>query len=270
MSTEEERKILGDLKEKGYSLEVDVVDWLIENGWNVFPQHVYFDERSKKVRTIDVVAYYFDKRLKIWELPILMVECKTSKNPWVFYSTPYFLQQVQAPEKGFNVLSLSAIGSTLLHLLHPYVNWTEFPESVPFPEQTLKLIYEIHYFNKDLPRAHSCHVAFRKKKDSPDDFQKAIYQIRGAYLQLSKEIPKTPIFPVIVLKGKMFEYKKENQLEQLQPRNHILYSSFWLFPKEFDPTKRSFPPSVIDIVESTYFLKFLEILRRDFKIPADI
>ena len=59
MSTDEERRILDDIKKTGYPFEIDVARVLMEKGWAVFPQWVYPDRRTKKIRTIDMLAMPF-------------------------------------------------------------------------------------------------------------------------------------------------------------------------------------------------------------------
>lgn len=89
MSTEEERRILDDIKKTGYPLEVDVARLLMEKGWGVFPQWVYSDERTKKIRTIDMLVMPFVteptillNQSNIYRWPIIILECKKSKKPW--------------------------------------------------------------------------------------------------------------------------------------------------------------------------------------------
>lgn len=262
MSTEEERNILDDMEKTGFPLEVDVTNWLMEKGWSVFPQYTYFDEHTKKIRAIDVLAFYLRKGLRLTDSPRLIVECKKSEKPWIFHCTRRFQDLAQPSQKGMDVLAFTSISYTLLSLFQLH---TEINESLIEP--IIARAAKIHFFNRDLPRAYSCHVAFRGQKNySPDDFHKAIYQIRGTCLHLAKGVPKWPILATIVLRGKLFEYTRGSTREELKPRKHILFSTLGLIPQgEVEPSQYSFPPAIIDVVTDTYFSDYLKLLEKDFE-----
>lgn len=272
MSTDEERKILEDIKKTGYPLEVDVANWLIEKGWSVFPQYPYFDKQAKKIRAIDMVASHYGWAIMSGGLPRLIVECKKSEKPWIFYSVrPMHLE---VPEKakfvGFNELLLVSKAMRAFSLFQPYIDLKENQIGVRELTELIEKMRKLHFFREDLPIAHSCHVAFRKKKeDVPDDFQEAIYQLRGAYLEIAESPLRGPIFIAIVLRGKLFEFKKKNASIKLLPRDHILFSTM-IMSHEGQELRDLIPPTIIDIVIDTYFLKYLDLLKNDMEICKEI
>jgi hypothetical protein len=269
MSSGEESKILEYIKKMGFDFEIHVMSLLKDKGWSVYPEYLYFDKQTKKVRTIDIVADYFYEKFEFKKTPRLIVECKKSEKPWVFFSTHPFEDFTSLPRRGVDELFFTSIGSTFFSLVQPYIDLTELPS---LPKEISDHIVETHFFDRNLPNAHSCHVVFRehRKEDSPDDFQKAIYQIRGAFPQISEGLPRRTILPVIVLKGKMFEYIKKGEQERLEPRNHILFSTSMLFPEEFEPSKDTFPPHIIDVVRDTHFPCYLQLLEKDLEILRQI
>jgi hypothetical protein len=274
---EEEQKILDKIHKTGYPLEVDVLDWLLQEGWSVFPEYIYLDKKEKKIRTIDIVAHLFLKEAKLWELPILIVECKTSDRdkPWIFYSTKGSLKTFleKFPKEGLNLLYLSSFSTIALHLVQRFINWEEptQEESLSALSKISGLYQNVHLFDVNLSRAYSCHVLRKSmKKGEPDDFQRALYQIRGAFLRISEVHPKTPVFPIIVLKGNMYEYIKTGENEELKPSNHILYSSLFLQEPDFEPTRHSFPPTIIEVVKDTYFSQYLKLLKKDLEYLASL
>lgn len=266
MSTDEERKILDDIKKSGYPLEIDVTHWLIENGWSVFPQYTYLDAETKKIRTIDALVIYLPGGSYFESFPRLIVECKTSNKPWVFYTRPSLaLDVAQFGKKGFDFLTWTTIPLTMISLFQQYVDWKppKIPHVANWPKAIKELMGHLHFF-QDLPRAHSCYVAFQSKEDdAPSSFQRAVYQIRGATHYLSEESPKWPLLATIVLRGKLFEYCRDGSNLRIKPVDHILYSTYELIEeREF----YQYPaPTIIDVVKDDYFTNYLAVLKKDYE-----
>lgn len=277
MSSEKEKRILKDIEKSGYPLEVDVIEQFMKKYWSVFPQYPYFDKQKERMRAIDMVAYY-PAEMRAFFLPMLIVECKKSEKPWIFYSVPvYHLrnlekhQQLMYGNVGLNIQFISTKFIGIFSLLPPGI---DFEKHQTLISEMFKEIQELHFFNPDLSTAYSCHVAFKKKReDSPDDFQEALYQIKGAYLQLGKDVGKIPIFTTIVLRGDLYEYKKKSSGPKLENRNHILFTTFLLasgLPEEAKSSKYPFPPVFIDVVKDTYFADYLRLLEKDLAIMRKI
>jgi hypothetical protein len=184
MSTEEERNILQDMEKKGFTLEVDVLRSLMERNWNCLPQFPYVDQQTKKIRTIDAIASpYFGAIVD--EKPKLILECKTSIKPWVFF-TPNALRMV-TDVKGNKkqVRNESLVYSKIFMLLSLAKKHSQYESTTninEIPEGLLDELGKTHFFKNELPFACSCHVAFRSnKEDAIDDFREAVCQTNGAY-----------------------------------------------------------------------------------------
>lgn len=263
MSTNEERRILDDIKKTGYPLEVDVARWLMEKGWSIFPQYAYTDKRTAKIRSIDMLALIFKEPLRFFEgktslkFPILAVECKKSEKPWVFFTTPY---SALSQTTGIDVSLLTSIIITSASLLKLYIE-----KNKPLSNNIIEQIQKIHFFDTNLPRAYTCYIPFRNgKEDSPNDFQKAIYQVRGACLQVASQYPITPVFATVVFRGKLFEYKID---ERVIPTKHLLYTTMQMLPESSETSRKNYiPPIMIDIVADKFFSNYLELIKKDFEV----
>lgn len=101
MSEEEAERILEDMEEQGFPLEVRTSEILKDHEWEVTNQAAYSDIESKKHRTVDIVAeknvLYEPKELgfDLW----LLIECKRSIKPWVFYCSDFDLDSEEIRRK---------------------------------------------------------------------------------------------------------------------------------------------------------------------------
>jgi hypothetical protein len=275
MSTEAERKILESIDASGYPLEVDTANQLIDKGWSVLPQYVYIDVTTKKIRTIDILAYFVTKELNYTRFPRLVVECKTTRpdnpKPWAFHSTynPIETLQKMPSGKGIDLLTLSAIPTTIVSLLQRHIDYNNI-ESSGIPQEAVNLIDQSHFFDKNIPRAYSCHVAFsNQEEDEPNIFRKAVCQIGSVCFDLAKSFPRWPILATIVYNGGLYEYRRGLKPE-LKPCNHVLYMTLELISEDLELPEHSIPPLMIDVVADTYFPQYLQILKKDFEILTRI
>lgn len=89
MANEEIKKILNDMDEQGFPLEVKTSEILQAHNWEITNQASYIDIESRKNRTLDIIAEknVFLKQstlaFDIW----LFIECKKVSKPWVFYTS---------------------------------------------------------------------------------------------------------------------------------------------------------------------------------------
>jgi hypothetical protein len=238
----EKRKILEDIEKTGYPLEVDASTWLIEDGWSVHPEWPYFDKQTGKLRAIDVLADYVLKGLEDYVTPLLLVECKTSKNSWVFYSL--------YPEAGRNrVIGWDDLRSlSISHMMNHLLQLDGKVARIGMHDE-MELLDKVHFFDSKLPRPFSCHVVRKgSREDEPDDFHRAILELRGAYLDLER-FPGKPIIMAIVLRGKMFELWRRRDGSKLIPRHHVMFQTLSMMSEE----TRLYPPVVVDVVTDTHF-----------------
>jgi hypothetical protein len=284
--SDKEETILKDVEESGYPLEVDVANWLIEKGWSPIPQYVYTDEKTKKMRTIDFVAYYFTKSISdVANFPQLVIECKTTRREkqgaWVFHFTinpveglkevvrSLSLVQNQTEMRGIGIdlFTFVSMSGTFASLIQQHLDLENLEKSYASltSDKVFDLIFKSHFFDANLPRAYSCHVVRQKDEDSPNIFRKAVYQVKGACTYLAKSYPKWPIMATIVYNGDLYGYKRGLKPE-LTPYKHVLYSTPELIPEDLTFPQNSMPPFVIDVVKDTYFTEYLELLKKDFEI----
>ena len=255
MTTPEEKKILENIEKTGYPLEIDVSTWLIEDGWKAYPEWSYFDKQTGAMRAIDIVADYVLKGFEEYVTPLLLVECKTSKNPWVFYSIYAYSDEKKVV--GWDDLRQTAMGHEVNHLLQ--LDGKAVSYSL---DDMVQLFKNVHLFSSRLPHSFSCHVVREKARENePDDFHRAILELRGAYLDLER-FPGKPIFMVIVLRGKMFELWRRQGVSKLIPRSHVMFQTLAMMSEE----TRLYPPTIVDVVTDTYFQDYLKIIKEDFKV----
>jgi hypothetical protein len=272
-----EDRILDEIRTTGYPLELDVADWLISNGWHIFPNYLYEDVETQKLRTVDIAANYPLARAS--KLAHLVLECKTSSKgkPWIFLLTHSIVEEqlsLRDKKGSFLVPSIVSIGGILVSLFQSYVDFEggvgKSMESESLLQNLLEKANRTHFFDNDLPRAHSCYVAFRKgrdKEDVPDDFVKAVHQINGACAELIEMPFRSPVLATIVFRGDMFGLRKSGNEMKLFPINHALYlNQYFLKVDASQLPKHSIPPPIIDVVKDTYFEEYLGLLRCDLEI----
>jgi len=88
-------KIRKEVGKTGFPLELRIADFLNSRSYHVAHSIYYIDEDEKKSREVDLrVLKNFEiheinnKKVKAWVRHCFCIECKKSKNPWVFLSSP--------------------------------------------------------------------------------------------------------------------------------------------------------------------------------------
>ena len=101
MSEEEIKNILKDIEEQGFPLEVKTSEVLETHDWKVTNQVAYLDSEEKKYRTVDIVAEknILLKPPKLRFDVYLVIECKKSSEPWVFYASDFDLNKPEIKSK---------------------------------------------------------------------------------------------------------------------------------------------------------------------------
>ena len=90
MSEDERKRILKDIETQGFPLEVKTSKFLKTYGWGVINQLAYMDYEEQKFRTVDISALkLLMQNRKIGINLKLIVECKKTTKPWVFYTSNY-------------------------------------------------------------------------------------------------------------------------------------------------------------------------------------
>lgn len=264
------------IRESGYPLEVEIINQLLKERWAVQPQYTYIDKQTGSIRSIDILVTCFLPEMKIHEMPRIAMECKKSEKAWIFYCVDTISRNpTELGKTGINLLDIAALGTTSISLFTPFLEYNALEGEYEFSQLTdlsmLQEIAQVHFFDANLPRAFVGHVVREKmKKDEPDSFQKALHQLRGACLSLIREFPKSPILATIVVKGKLYQYRKVNEREELKIANHILYSTLRFLPDDFELGKHSFPPTIVDIVTDTHLPDYIALIKKDFEILSKL
>src|SRR5260370_11586913 len=87
-----EDKILEDVHKTGSPTEIIAASLMRSRGWYVLHNPSYLDDSEGRSREFDIRAYrglsetISDRRYSVGIY--LMVECKKSEKPWVFFTTP--------------------------------------------------------------------------------------------------------------------------------------------------------------------------------------
>lgn len=202
MSKDEVKRIMEDMEAQGLPLEVKTSELLKKFNWELTNQVAYLDLEKKKYKSVDIVA---QKRiLKILKFAFdlwLVIECKKSTKPWVFYATDFNLQS--------NLQSRKVVSSFQFYV----------DEHGKYVESILDLMVEgfmlrTHYYSPILGKmAYIPFEAFTKGEGR--SIHKAQMQVSNAILDLKRLLPEVQIkfpygilfLPAIVLEGHLYSYK---------------------------------------------------------------
>jgi len=216
MPENEISQILKDMEEHGFPLEVKTSEVLETKGWEVTNQAAYTDYEEGKQKTVDVIAE--KDLLKNAELTVglfLVIECKRSTKPWVFYATDFNLNK---PEQTRKAVSSSQF----------FIN--KRPGARKSGEILLKLMDQF------LLQTHLRSPIFSKLAYIPFEaftggelrsIHKARMQVCNAILDVEKRLKETKfpvsygivLIPIIVLDGHLYTYKNK----QLNPEKGLYY-----------------------------------------------
>jgi hypothetical protein len=235
--TDEIHRIEEDMKLVGFPFEIEVTSVLKKSGWNVQNQVYYLDKNEGKPRSVDIIASkaWFEDFGAYDRLNInLVIECKKSVKPWVFFMTP----------KDGRLFDFSFF----------YVkNFSEpqLERSIGFIEWAKK---HIHYVSL----AEECAVISYEpfKKGEGREILEATHQVTNAltdrlefFAKARKLTPMQPAFllyPVIVFDGHIFEYGSQGEGLRLSKSRYLQY----LMMQEF----------LVDIMEKNFLSDYLKIV----------
>jgi len=207
MSEDEIKRILGDMEKQGFPLEVQTSQILEAHGWEVTNQAAYLDYEEKKYRTVDIIA---EKNilltpkltLDLW----LVIECKKSTKPWVFYASDFDLNKPETRRK--------AVSSTQFFI-------SQLAYQKKLHKKLLNLVNQFMLENHFLSPIFGklAHIPFEPFTEGQGgSIHKATMQVCNAILDLENrrfqefELP-TPygiiFMPLIVLDGRLYTYKNE-------------------------------------------------------------
>jgi len=259
--TEIQEKIIQELKNSGFPLEIFVSIKLNKNGWIVRPTLDYYDPNIADYREADIIAY---QNLGIGNIfNILVIECKKSAvKPWVFIRQ----KRVGNLSENLNIVCSpqdSVIFNNLESTMH-YHHYSKMPICtyyiVPFTnEENSKLSKAIFHAKNQVITALT-HLLDQR-----------IEMYNGASL-----ITKTFFYPIIVFDGDLYSAIINEDNIDLVEENHLLLSIERELSKKreirlSENTTRSqeYKPYLIDIVKKEYFEEYLKIFQQYYIESSD-
>jgi len=249
MSEDEREKILEDIEAQGFPLEVETSEVLEAHSWEVTNQAAYLDYEKKKYRTVDIIAEKNVLLTKQMTFDLWMViECKKSTNPWVFYASDFDLNKPETRCKAvastqFFICELAYQKKSHKRLLNLMVN---------------QFMLQNHLMSPILGKL--AHIPFEPFTGGQvRSIHKAKMQVCNAVLDLEdrrfREMRLPHLYglifmPLIVLDGHLYSYKNE----KLNSEDGIYYCATY--------ADSSF---MFEIVTRSFFSTYLELIEDEIK-----
>jgi hypothetical protein len=255
LDEEVRKRIFEDMDKSGYTLEVDVLNWLMQKSWAVHPQYTYIDKITQKLRSVDVVAHPYYKYHS--NDPRLIIECKsTTKKEWIFFTPPALVIKENNSFMNEAFLFSHVKMQFALAKYHPECKTNLNQDSVL--KASVDIRKSLHYFKPTFPLAFSCHLTNSGTDENyVGDFRRAVYQLNDAYS--SAEFTKSSAtFLCIVFRGPMFALDQKKHLSEIE---HV---GFVNLSEDVDNFEK--PPVFIDVVKDTYFSSYIDIISEEMKI----
>jgi len=238
------------VEESGIPLEIDTSSKLKEYGWEIRNQSYYFDEDLMKPRTVDIHAAKLEllKNNTLIDrfLTTLIIECKTSDKPWLFYTEKY--EDEEDHLVGYISWLKTIKMPSYIHLFKKHELYIgNFSHYFWHKNERISVIGDVMHKGKDMLYEAACQVT------------KALNYDRNKLLELAPKMSLKPyaiFYPIIVFSGKMFEIRKERAELDIEEIKYISYN-FSGVVKE----KESF---LIEIVHEDYFDEYLSVLNREY------
>lgn len=239
-------KLLKDIKETGYPLELQISNIFEKNGWDVLHNAYYIDKDEKKGREIDLIVSDFqsqsdEKNKQYIEYSYsLIIEIKQANaKPWVFFTNsedrrhfPHHIALNSSAEKN--------------RLMRPFA-------------------FNNHFLNKT---GKSFYEGFTKNGGRDDIFKalsgsvKAMYHFKENSFASGDKSPDLIIesfAPMIIVDGELFEayINSKNELELVES-NYVQVAFNYLSPNYIsDTSQRAKNEFLVHVVRYSYLSEFL-------------
>jgi hypothetical protein len=255
--SDEMGRIKKDLEKHGFPLEIRIFHILQNNGWNVTSKYSFFDEEASKTREVDCVAVkgiLYDQKVGLNEVRAFMennlnslriiIECKKSSKPWVFYTTCY---------DNLSVLFTQYLGD------HP----VKFSGTEKDKRSNQEFVRNAHQYSIKTKIAKNYFEPFTKGEgrqilDASMKVVKALSYDKKKIKSLADELKLSGFsisyYPVIVFEGNLYECTVEKDCERFTPTKYLLLDCNYL-----GETYR------IDVVSSDFFVEFLKYLELELE-----
>jgi len=220
MTEEIVNKIVKEIKQSGFPLEIHCLNICSKKNTGRMPNIRYSYEGN--LREIDLYAFFEEINLHPRKgenlqhtSTSIVIECKKSKYPWVFFSTNLYGSEDIFPfTKYYSDFDLYFAEINAPHLR----------------TQIYKKLRKNHYkYSKGVPYCLSYFEAFRKP-DAPSEIYKAIesvlsflnFRLESRKSRAKKRGYSTEFFyPVVVLEGSLFEVEIEEDEICVKKTDHI-------------------------------------------------
>ena len=273
MNDELRKKILKSIDSTGFPHELRVITQLGRRGYHVSP-NLHFHDRSGGEHEIDVFGINVRNdpaERMLCRGPIdlgLVVECKKSSVPWVFF------------EDAWDPFQQTGLRSLVTRLKC----FTDLAtkEDVRLVTGCMNTPLVSHHFNAEVPTARTYFEAFKHEKNVPSDIFRGAASVCYAQDFCERWFTKTNpgqhgrpnldrtlmLHGVIVLHGSLVLATCADESISVNDVDHVLLRVVDCFTKT---TGSPMPDNevVIDVVTSNYFERYLEICDRDLRRFVD-
>ncbi len=268
-----EESILAELEKTGYPTEILTAALLEQHGWGTIHNPSYLDDTENISREFDVRAYQNIAReadSKTFSLGIyLIIECKKSDKPWVFFTTPAKV----AISRRRNLGKL---------LVSPYdhqrrILWSEYADKTPIVSDDAWRSFH-HYFQQER-WGRTYYEPFKKQERgerSPLIYTAVSSATKAALFHLKDFTVRgswIPIYyPIIVFDGEIFDAQVHGKgATSLLPSNHIVLNHHYMTPNRGSSRRQAESHELlIDVVRESYLDEFLTLIQREHQILADM
>jgi hypothetical protein len=232
------------LEGEGYPLEMRAASAFRSSGFDVRQSVYYMDADTGKTREIDLLCGVGDFPYGLANLS-LVVECKTSKKPWVVFSSEHTLLEFNRLF-AFGILSGKVRGelANTVHDVRDRLSW--------FPKRNRRIGY-------------AATQAFAEKQDVP--FSAAMGTIKASLDLLKPSDGGTPpfraAFPIIVLDAPLIDcfLDETGEVQLSEIDEHEFF---------FAPRLEDFPGTCIRIVTLRGLPSFCQVARKEMDTLLDV
>jgi hypothetical protein len=244
-------KIVREISNSGFPLEIFASIVLNRNGWTVRPSLDYYDKKSDDYRETDILAYRKSNIPEIFN--ILVIECKKSDhNPWVF---------IQQKRIGNLSENLNIVGYSQDSIYYDTLEKTM--NSHHYSKKPICTYYIVPFTNGDLNSKLSKAI-FHAKNQVISAITHLIEKRIDMYQSGPITTSKTFFYPIIVFDGRLYSAIINEKNIELKEENHLLLSverellkKRRIYLSEKTSTDREYKPYLIDIVKKEHFEEYL-------------
>jgi len=218
-----------DIIQSGLPTEIQVSNLLKQDNWIVINQYPYIDEKTQKIRTLDIQSV---KSFENGKTCHLFIECKKSTDhPWIFYTSAGEPESMSMFVRFIDQLAREISRQKGTEIWGPLYS--------VHPNLVVSKIGIISY------------IPFKKK----DDFNTARNQILSAMssrkLHASEE---RIIYPIIVFDGDIYEVQITGEDVALNRVDYVTFLSSMI---------SQITPILIDVVTLGYFPSHLNSINKE-------